>query len=173
MSLTVGVLKGVYQRFYWDHLLDIPWSLRKTVIIDSLQYILISMCVIYVGLAVVTYSIVLWRSRKRREMIRSATVNKKQYLVPGLIILTFLLLYHIPYPIYIMTPNTSETYEEEYAYFIRFEVCEKLQMLGLVVDPIIYVLLSKHYRDSIMNIFTRREGSSDVTAVLREETNDL
>ena len=127
-------------------------------------YLLWSIAVLYIIVAICTYSVIIWRLRKRRmkrrEMIsvRNAIENNKQYLVPGLIILTFILLYLIPYPLQrtyfkSLSPKQNDMKET---------ICELLTQLGLIVDPIIFVLFTKHYRESLVKVIVKRKQRREV-----------
>ena len=92
------------------------------------------------------------RSRRKAHTNRlnHHQVYNKQYLVPGLIILTFALLYVIPFAVQRFTTNKNVGTTTS---LIRKEVCRLIQMLGLVSDPLIYVFISKHYRSVIQKTF--------------------
>ena len=68
----------------------------------------------------------------------------KEFFVPGIIILTSILLYIVPFSVYRLVP-----YERTRLYYIIGRVCHLLQIIGLIVDPVTYILLSKNYREAI------------------------
>jgi hypothetical protein len=160
ISITLGVLRET-----------IPYPGKKWI-----NVIFTGIGVLYIIVVIVTYSIVIIRVKRSRELFRTTNVNqeikfKKEFLVPGLIILTLILFYAIPYPIYQLTPFNPRTLKEWQTQYIRDRVCEILQVFGLVIDPIIYVFLTKHYRDIIMKkcVTCRRSNEAQV----QHRANDI
>ena len=81
-------------------------ELRETIPYPGGKWInnvLTGIAVLYIIFVIITYSTVIMRFTRSREQFQSTGVNqrttfKKQFLVPGVIILTFILFYAIPYP---------------------------------------------------------------------------
>ena len=94
---------------------------------------------ITVVLVLVTYPYVILkmkRSRKRFHHHKKKT-SKKEFLVTGIIMVEFILFYCIPYPISIYNKESR----------LCHEVFKVLFYFGLAIDPVIYIFLTKHYRD--------------------------
>lgn len=85
-----------------------------------------------------------------RSEVRTIHRMKKEYLVPILIIATYIGLYAIPYPIFRLLPMDAKTLEEEKANVLRSRICELILWSGFIVDPIVYIFLTKHYRKIIL-----------------------
>ena len=64
----------------------------------------------------------------------------KEFLCPSVIITSYILYYAIPDYTRMFSNDMSET---------LFEVCKLLIKVGLVIDPITLLFLSKHYRNAI------------------------
>ena len=72
---------------------------------DSVEYLLITIAILYVISVVVTYSFIISKIIKSRKQFSSKTTRhshqqinfKKEYLVPTMIIVSFFLLYFVPY----------------------------------------------------------------------------
>lgn len=127
-------------------------------------YILIFLGVVYLLLAISTYSFVLYTVRKSNEQFRTnvnadGTSYSKQFLVPGIIVLTYVLFYNIPFVIQELSLYPGAFDETEVEFIRRFigqKVCLSLQLLGLVLDPLTYIFMTKHYRDIIWLHIVRR-----------------
>lgn len=105
----------------------------------------------YVLVAVVTYVFIFWAARKSRiASCRSASAVgpriKKNYLIAGVIILTFLLLYVLPFTFHGNSYFTLNTFQKR----IIDGTTRSLMLVGLNADPLVYIFLSKHYRDIIV-----------------------
>ena len=126
-------------------------TLAETIIPNTwTRYIIIGVSAVYVIFTLMTYFFIFVALRRSREQFEAAetnhrTVNRKQYLVPCLIILTFVCLYEIPYAI----QNDSNE-----------NICILFQILGLLCDPVIYIFLSPHYRKVLTKICCKRQASN-------------
>ena len=144
LSLTVAVLNGIIgEMFSLENMLLI----RCTIIV-----------VVYPLVAIVTYSIISIRikiSEKRfnRTPAKGETVSK-HFKISALIIITYLLLNTIP-TIFNAVLSKKVTY-------INFIIHEGMLMcfyFGLVTDPLIYVFLTKHFRDIIRSKVFRNQSN--------------
>lgn len=140
-SIIVAVAKEVVFYFFNDH-----YSLLDSFIY---YYFLISGGA-YVLLAVITYAFIFWAARKSRAL---SCANggaegsvRKRFLISSLIILTFLLLYVIPYTFHgKLLFNLNDFHET-----LMNEITRTVMLVGLTADPVIYIFLSKQYRDMII-----------------------
>jgi hypothetical protein len=121
-------------------------------------YIVVISLIIVVGslyfiLVIITYTIIIIKVRKSRRRFRTANTNqpneginfRKEFLIPTLIIFSSVLLYTFPFLFQRVIKNKNEDMQ-----FIINNICEVLQLFGLIVDPFIYVFLTKHYREIIV-----------------------
>lgn len=102
--------------------------------------------ILYILMAITTYGIVVYKLKKSNQEFTPSgnccrSKMKKQFLVPGVIILTFLVFYVIPYSVQRVILRNRPG--------VRAGVCQVMQMFGLIIDPIIYIFLTKHYRTLI------------------------
>lgn len=104
---------------------------------------------IYVIFAMITYIVVFYKVRKSTRSVQSSGVSqgeqmKKLFLVPGIIIGTYIVFYVIPLALYLVKILPLE--------INVFEQCvERLVAdIGLIVDPLTYIFLGKHYRNAFM-----------------------
>ena len=115
----------------------------KQVVVPVVIFILFGS--IYILLVIATYSIGIVKIRQARVQLRNNVPHsrfRKEFLVPGLIISTYILLYFVP----LLTEwlfNGGEV--------VFKEVLRLLVKSGLGGDPMIYVFLTKRYRDIIIN----------------------
>lgn len=113
----------------------------------TIRYVLIFLGSVYTILTIVTYTfIILERNRSRKMSNPDDTAdnlggNRKEMLVPGLIILSFLLLCCVPHLIHFFMRPMS---------VIDRKMVELFMMLGLLTDPFIYVFFVPHYRKVII-----------------------
>ena len=108
----------------------------------------------------IAFSITLCLQSKARKKFSKTTNGgntdtlKKQFLVPGIIILTFVLFYIIPYTLYhAMWDGTASTKSDEQ--MIHLYVSDSIMLLGLLADPLTYIFLTKHYRDMIWGVLRK------------------
>lgn len=123
----------------------------------SFFYLALGGC--YVLLAVVTYTIVLYKQRppngeyaKRSSSGRDID-SPKQFLVPGIITVTFLFFYQIPLTVYRsawITYEASPTWQIWQNADRKEVICRLFMVFGLVAHPLTYILFSKKYRNAIM-----------------------
>lgn len=140
VSILISTIIGLLGRAFLEYETLGKWMLLIT-FISSALYILFS---------IVAYSIIIAAIRKAKMTFASSTRNastnnSKQYSVPGLIILTFVVFYLIPFPFRRLLETDDEV-------MIR-EICRILQDIGCFVDPLIFVLLTSHYRKIIFKCF--------------------
>lgn len=124
-------------------------------ILHAMQYILTGIGSLYIILVIATYSFIIYKVNQSREQFRLPTSRqshegmkfKKEYLIPTLIIISFIVLYYLP--LVIITILQSRGYLRT----ITIDLYNLLICLGLIFDPMIYVFLTKHYRDIIVRRF--------------------
>lgn len=78
---------------------------RLSSLVNINIFILIAVGFVYVVLAITTYSLVFWQVKKSNQQFnimprRNVESIKKRFLVPRIIIFTFLLLYIFPFTLY-------------------------------------------------------------------------
>lgn len=124
------------------------WS---SVLLKYAMLLAIGFNVIYVLLAMLTYSLVICSSRKSKTYFDKSgsfhqKVNiKKQFLVPGIIIGTFLGFYMVPFAVnfrYVLTQPAKID--------LRFRLWHMAICFGMLADPITYIFFCKQYRKSFL-----------------------
>lgn len=124
----------------------------------AIWYILIFIGSSFVLFAMITYTIVFYKLKKSKQQFTTPGNNdtrktiKKQFLVPGLLILSFLLLYTIP-SAFLHVQILGGKYKSFKRFRIEMGVCQIFMMSGLIADSFTYIFLSKHYRDIIIPWF--------------------
>lgn len=142
-------------------------SASKTIIMIAIPMV----AILYFILVIITYVLVLNAIRMSRKVrTQSGYLNtgvRKEYLIPCIIIATFFLFYVIPFAI----ARSSLLYDRRAALFTsastgqdddgdngsmsillgfyQIKVSQALQFVGVLVDPLLYVLFCKHYRESV------------------------
>ena len=121
----------------------------------------ISMCgtmVSYLIYALITYTIVMIQVRRSGKQAKRSIKEtqsrkrlKKQFLVPGLIILSFILFYAVPLPIMATTG---------FQHVSKRVLLHLLPGVGLAIDPLIYLMLTKSYRDAILQKCTKKRQNT-------------
>ena len=94
----------------------------------------------YLIFVIVSYSIIVYKLHESRKKFKRKETDdrvrfRKEYLIPTLIIMSFLVLYGIPSIIYTYTKSA-----------LVYKICMIVQHIGLLTDALIYVFLSKQYR---------------------------
>lgn len=116
----------------------------------------LGICALYIILVIVTYAIIIYKMRKsKREFpVRPPIANnsmatnsatpkinfRKEFLVPTLVIVSFLVCYHITFALMTYMSN----------HYLLYQICHVIQYFGLICDPLIYVILTKYYRSTIV-----------------------
>ena len=116
------------------------------------RYVLMTLGTLYGVLTIVTYSFAKRKINHSRTLSNSTPGNhvmqRKETIVPGLIILSFLLFICVPHLMFFYgNPNVIEQ-----------KILELVMMFGLLADPIIYVFVVPHYRNAIRSCFTGNQG---------------
>ena len=115
----------------------------------------------YVVLAAVTYTIIYFKSRNSNlqfQANRSKGSHKtpheskfrKDYMIPGLIILTYILCYILPFALTRAWIRITELTVEK---CILHECLAIVLDIGFLSDALVYVMLTKHFRVAIMELF--------------------
>ena len=120
---------------------------------DSMEYLLITIGILYIISIVVTYSFIISKIIKSRKQFSSTTTRhshqqinfKKEYLVPTMIIVSFVLLYLVPYLFRTFFQIHSSRMRIIKGYSLNF-----IFFFGVIFDPVVYILMTKHYRDIIV-----------------------
>ena len=105
-----------------------------------------SVALSYASFAISTYGVILWKIRQSRIKSHHETEKKlkfrKEYLVPCIIISTYICFYIIPKLVhsFYLSKNANPS-------LVSLSIL--LPKIGLLTDPIVYLFLSKHYRDCI------------------------
>lgn len=118
----------------------------------------ITIGVVLIILIIITYSLVLIKLKHSNEQFQTyrATVEgkvKRQFLVPAIILITFIFLYGIPSLIIHFSESFDQNNDYEKSGDIKILVCLLLQRIGLAADPFVYILFSKHYRGVLVKWF--------------------
>ena len=120
-------------------------------VVDGIRFpmlcVTIVIALLYIVLVLVTYSVIIFKLRKSRQQFNPATRNqlyerikfKKEYLVPTVIIVSFVMFYVIPTVLLVSVDLTYTTYQ---CIMITFS-------LGCVADALAYVFMTKYYRSVI------------------------
>ena len=132
MSWIVSFLLGMLQ-----------YSLRE---IPVIQHMAIGIGALYIILVIITYSIIIYKVQQSRRRFRSSRTTqprqvlkfRKEFLLPTMIIFNFIILFYVTLVLITVTGR-----QQHYI----LQSCLLLQYFGLLCDPLIYVLLTKHYRD--------------------------
>lgn len=122
---------------------------------------------IYLLFVICTYIAIVIKIKQSREQFgesrdEQSKTFKKQFLIPTIIICVFVFLYMVPGFIlaYILQYSNENS---AWNVTLYKEICLFLQGLGLIMDPIVYVLPTKQYRDMIMRCWlTRINGKRTV-----------
>ncbi|XP_057292488.1 melanocyte-stimulating hormone receptor-like [Hydractinia symbiolongicarpus] len=110
---------------------------------------------VYVLIAVVVYSIIgLHLKRRRRNFQQNvrngeSITNAKQFIVPFLLVFTFIIFSSIPKCIttWCVLKCNKDNIDTEFIFKIR----GTLLICGFIIDPLIYVFLNKPLRDVALN----------------------
>lgn len=106
---------------------------------------LVVFCASYALFAIVTYIYIIIVMTKSRAEVgathrQSNRLDRRQFMVPALIIFTFFIFYLIPFPIRLMKVESAKWQ------LVKDQTCKLMAQVGIVVDPMIFVLLTPHYR---------------------------
>lgn len=124
------------------------WS---RILLKYVTFMAIGLVILYIMLAIATYILAIYSVRRSRRYFKrdgSTTYQeerRKQFLVPGVIIGTFLVFFMIPFAVNyqhtIITSSNSSLRSRLHCISICF---------GMLTDPITYIFLCKHYRKSLL-----------------------
>ena len=126
--------------------------------------------IIYVIFAIIAYMHIITIIKKSRNMFGKNFIKnnkshiKNDFITPGLIILTYIVLYGIPT---LIIRNVGAQYMGQKSKTIIRDVCKFIMSLGLCVDPILYVLLTKTYRERIVNLLQCLQCWPGITTLRR------
>ena len=144
ISFTIGITRGVTPSHY----------LRET--ITTMIYVFGGS---YVMFAIITYSYIMLKIRMSMQTFSSSRYRlrvRKEFLVPGVIILTFLFLYYIPYAVYhfiYKQLDRTHSASEKRSHLVGYAICDLLPSVAYGADAFIYIIFTKRYRNIIINMF--------------------
>ena len=134
-----------------------------------ISLVLGGIAVFFIILASVTYYIIVRKiseskkrfSHTRAIRTRELVLFKKHYIVPAMIVITFIVFYAVPWFVdylYIQSLPVTES-----TIYVK-KIVPTIQNVGIISDPFIYVFLTKHYRDIIVAKFliTREVKKTEV-----------
>ena len=130
ISLSLGILVG-----YW----------RNTEATRTIASIADVSCFVFL---LVSYTFIIIRLKKSRDLFKNINSEselsnrksiRKEHLVPGVIVVTFLLFYCLPFVV-------EKAIGDHQALYLCGNV-------GLLTDPLTYIFLAKHYRNNVVRIF--------------------
>lgn len=103
--------------------------------------------IVYITMATVVYGIICLHLKRRRKRLQTkskmenSVTNSKQFVVPFLIVITFIIFASLPQCINVwLSVTNGETIN------VRI-ITEILLVCGFIVDPLIYVFFNKSLRD--------------------------
>ena len=120
----------------------------------------------YLVLVGITYSLVVYKVTQSRRQLQARRTDKqifrKEFMMPGLIILTFIVSYTLP------TYMFNETKLPRYIFKL-------LMATGLLTDPLLYIFLTKNYRQALVamaktRLSERNNQQSGTTPTRRTKT---
>lgn len=123
---------------------------------DNYLIYALSLCVIgfaYLLLAMATYTMLFYVLRKSKKQFKAPSTRKstkKRFVVPGIIILTFLSLYCLPYSIFNLW--LKRRIDDHESYVTQYNIVMTIMYFGLVTDPLTYIFLTKHYRNVLAKL---------------------
>lgn len=150
ISIPIVTIYRIFDNFYF-------YTLALTIV--GFGYLLVAMT---------TYMVVFYVLKKSNERFNAPSSTrdsmKKKFLVPRIIIFTFLLLYFIPLFIYGFSfKKRGINYSVHIRrHSTRDSILETLVSLGLIADPLTYIFLSKHYRAIFFNFCQKHRLSNNM-----------
>lgn len=115
----------------------------------SMFVVMIAANILYIVFAIITYAVAFVVVRRSTEIFgQSQDVRKKKVkkilLVPAILVLTYIAFYVLPSILMLVEVNKGK--QGQYA----FQIYKVFASWGFVIDPITYVLLTKHYRKCLV-----------------------
>ena len=126
---------------------------------------------IYIIFAVATYSLIFIRIRSAKKQFggsqpstQTALKSSKEFLVPTILISSYLLLYVVPFVVNNFSfvdasgdnwRDLGDIISKKRSESLSYCVVTALPYLGVAVDGITYIFLTKHYRENIVRFVTR------------------
>lgn len=118
---------------------------------------------VYILIAIASYALIIVKIRMHSNSVvvnSSAGVKPKTFLVPGLIIFTFIVSYVIVFLVkYVIDRKASMTYGD----FIVHESINIVKGIGFSTDPLIYIFLTKRYRGMVLSVFLRNNTPPELS----------
>ena len=118
--------------------------------------------------AISTYYMIIKKLRASRKHLQTSVHNprskvKKEFMVPAVLISTYIILYAIPSLIINFYPWSWQGEDEVNLklFSTGYCICLVIPQIGAIVDAFTFTILSKHYRDTIINLL---RNNSQVTA---------
>lgn len=140
ISFLISVVLGVLSRVVLEY---------ETIgrYVEQVMYIMVGL---YIVFAILSYSIIITIIRKSKVSFELSTQsghqdNVKRYLVTGLIILSFVLCY--------VTSSLLRNIPIFRHDIVAVNISKFLVRIGCFVDPVIFVLLTPHYRKIVLRCF--------------------
>ena len=114
---------------------------------------------LYLKAVIVSYSIIIFKLLKSQRF-RTSSVHpsqqhikfKKRYMIPGLIVISFIVFGLVPYMVSKLFIPTSYMHKSEY---ILSQCMKSLMGVNFIIDPLIYVFVTKDYRNVISKMRLR------------------
>ena len=142
VGFVLGTLKGA-----------LPSSVHSKRINVALLIIVIA----YIIFSVATYAFIIYKLRKMSPQQQDVGLKfRKKFLVPLIIVSTFILLYVIPIAILIFVYQYwSGGIAEKRSKSAGFGICLVLPMFGFFCDSITYLFLTGAYRKAFFKLFSQ------------------
>ena len=146
-SIAMGLATGITKSFW----------LRQ-----QINWIAIVLGGIGLMTAVSTYCMIIRKVRRSRKQSQRAVLNpgarlKKEFMVPTVLISTYITLYIIPSLIINFYPWPWKGEDEFKLRLVStsYCVCLVIPQIGAIADAFTFTLLAKHYRDAVIKFFRR------------------
>ena len=126
-------------------------------------------------LSIKTYYMIIVAIKNSRESFprtraQNSKLLKKEFLVPTILISTYIGLYIIPYLVLNFYPWAEKDELKRRLVSTKYCVIWIFPTIGNLADAITYIFLVKHYRDTLVNIFRRSTynmSTTDLSTVSR------
>ena len=143
LSITFGVLKCAFPQFT-----------------GYCKFVVFFLYLLYIIVVLVTYSLVGIAIRKSNEQFRPGLCMqeglKKELVLPSAIIANFILFYLIPVAILSIPVHVKVLYKT---------LCHLFIGVGLALNPIVYIIFIRQYREVLTNCWKRYRGKTEAREV--------
>ena len=147
-------------------------STTKRHIRENITSIIYIFALLYVIFAIVSYTYIVIKVRQSRQQFQTSddcqycSRVRKDYLLPGMIISSYIVLGYIPYIFmhFSYHHHDRDSWElERRSHSIGYGICDLLPTMLCLVDPLTYILFANHYRKTVLYIFFRSSPRIEVT----------